>query len=151
MHCFWKNLILMISGPKNTCYIPHWLVCFKLMDSDVHDVTTALVQRYIEAAQRLTRGRFQIRQNYKGEWRQNRKLQSKSMLRSNFRKKIFLPIQKRWLSKVPINIKLLFLFICLGFLFCFSIMIIFFFRIDFDMHYLHELLMALYWKCVEIR
>lgn len=52
---------------KNTCNIPHWLVCFKLMDSDVHDVTTALVQRYIEAAQRLTRGRIQIRQNYKGE------------------------------------------------------------------------------------
>lgn len=62
------------------------------MDSDVHDVTTALVQRYIEAAQRLTRGRFQIRQNYKGNDAKTESCNQNQCSGPILEKKIFLPI-----------------------------------------------------------
>lgn len=45
-----------------------------------------------------------------------------------------------------------FVFLCfIVFFFCILIMIIFFFHIDFDMRYMHDLSMPMYWKCVEIR
>lgn len=80
--CFTRRIHFSFRSFKKICPILrlNWICqnsfkfasCFYLcqwMDIGVRGVTTALVQRRVEAVQELTRERVQIRRHYTGEWR----------------------------------------------------------------------------------